>query len=326
MTDPAAVTLACADYNRLMPLVSGAVRAEGVDLTFRLSEPGSWPSRAAMLRAALQDPAIAGGEASMGVHLNRIDRGDRSFVALPVFVLRNFTARDLYVTKGSPITTVAHLACKRVGMYSWTASGSIWYRHFLAWAGLDPTALHWCIGDIDGGYTPRVDAALPASVTRPPPGRSLAQMLVAGELDAIYSPSRPLQFDAVDGPIVRLLPDYRPVELMYYKDTGMFPPQHLLVLRRAVWEADRSLAARITDAFIRCEDAYLASLRGFPYASPWFEQERDEAEATLGGRAYAHGLDANRKALEQFAATAHRLGLTERLVAVDDYFAEFLSS
>ena len=320
------ITLACADYNRLMPLVSGAVQAEGVDLALRLSEPGSWPSRAGMLRAALQDPAVAGGEASMGVHLSRIDRGDRSFVALPVFVLRNFTARDLYVAKGSPIKTVAQLAGKRVGMYSWSASGSIWYRHFLAWAGLDPMGLQWCIGDIDGGYTPRVDPSLPANAIRPPPGRSLAQMLVAGELDAIYSPSRPLQFDAIDGPIVRLLPDYRPVELQYHKETGIFPPQHLIVLRSEVWEADRSLASRITDAFIRCEDAYLASIRGFPYASPWFEQERDEAEAALGNRAYAHGLDANRKVMEQFVAMAHRLGLTERLVAVEDYFAEFLSA
>ena len=153
MTDPAAVTLACADYNRLMPLVSGAVRAEGVDLAFRLSEPGSWPSRAAMLRAALQDPAIAGGEASHG-RAPQPDRSRRPLVRrLAVFVLRNFTARDLYVVKGSPITTVAHLAGKRVGCTAGTASGSIWYRHFLAWAGLDPTALHWCIGDIDGGYT-----------------------------------------------------------------------------------------------------------------------------------------------------------------------------
>ncbi len=320
------ITLACADYNRLMPLVSGAVQGEGVDLALRLSEAGSWPSRAAMLRAALEDPAVSGGEASMGVHLSRIDSGDRSFVALPVFVLRNFTARDLYVAKGSSFTTVAQLAGKRVGMYSWSASGSIWYRHFLAWAGLDPLALQWCIGDVDGGYTPRVDPTLPPNATRPPPGRSLAQMLVAGELDALYSPSRPLQFDAVDGPIVRLLPEYRWVELQYYKDTGLFPPQHLIVLRRAVWEADKSLAGRITDAFIRCEDAYLASIRGFPYASPWFEQERDEAEAALGNRAYAHGLDANRKAMEQFAAMAYRLGLTGRHVTVDDYFAEFLSA
>ena len=326
MTDQPALTLACADYNRLMPLVSGSIRAEGVDLTLRLSEPGSWPSRAEMLRAALHDPAMAGGEASMGVHLRRIDQGDRAFVALPVFVLRNFTARDLYVPIGSPITTVAQLAGKRVGMYSWSASGSIWYRHFLAWAGLDPLALQWCIGDIDGGYTARAEPALPSCATRPPPGRSLAQMLVAGELDAIYSPSRPLQFDAVHGPIVRLLPEYRPVELQYYKDTGFFPPQHLVVLRRDVWEADHTLAPRITDAFIRCEDAYLASIRGFPYASPWFEHERDEAEAVLGNRAYAHGLDANRKTMAQFADTAHRLGLTDRLVAVDDYFAEYLAS
>ncbi len=75
---------------------------------------------------AMSDPAVDGGEASMGIHLRRMDHGNRSFVALPVFVLRNFTARDLYVRKGSPITEVAQLEGKRVGMYSCTASGSIW--------------------------------------------------------------------------------------------------------------------------------------------------------------------------------------------------------
>jgi hypothetical protein len=31
----------------------------------------------------------------MAAHLRRIDNGDRRFVGLPVFPLRNFTARDL---------------------------------------------------------------------------------------------------------------------------------------------------------------------------------------------------------------------------------------
>ena len=34
-------------------------------------------------------------------------------------------------------------------MYSYTASGSIWYRHFLRFVGLDPAAIQWWIGDID---------------------------------------------------------------------------------------------------------------------------------------------------------------------------------
>src|SRR5579875_3737597 len=95
-----AVTLTCADYVRIMPLATGAVQAEGADLRLALSTRGSWPERAEMLRRALQDPAVQGGEASMGVHLKRMDQGDRSFVALPIFVLRNFTARDLYIRKG----------------------------------------------------------------------------------------------------------------------------------------------------------------------------------------------------------------------------------
>jgi len=309
-----------------MPLVSGAVQMEGGSLALRLSEPGSWPSRAEMMRQALEDPSVAGGEASMGIHLNRMDKGDRRYIALPVFVLRNFTARDLYVRKGSSITSVAQLSGKRVGMYSWTASGSIWYRQFLAWAGLDPLALDWVIGDIDASYAARIDASLPPRVTRPAPGRSLAQMLVDGELDAIYSPSRPLRYHAVDGPITRLLPDYKPTELQYFRDVGILPPQHLVVLRRDVWEADKSLARRVTDAFVRCEAAYLASIRGFPYASAWFEQERDDAEELVPNTAYAHGFEQNRATMELFVGMAHRLGLTERLVSVEDYFAEYLAS
>ncbi len=319
------LVLACADYLRLMPLASGGVAMEGRPLALRLSEPGSWPGRAAIMGQVLSDPALAGGEASMGVHLARMDRGDRSFVALPVFVLRNFTARDLYVRHGSPLRSVAQLAGKRIGMYSWSASGSIWYRHFLAWSGLDPLALSWCIGDIDAAYSPRAEATLPAGITRPAPGRSLAEMLVAGELDAIYSPSRPLRFDAAHGPIVRLLPEYEPVERAYFAAHGVLPPQHLVVLRRDVWEADRSLARRVTDAFMRCEAAATASLRGFPYASPFLEQALDAAEA-LGPDPYAHGLEENRAAMEQFTGMAHRLGLTSRLVPVEEYFAEYLES
>ena len=325
MTD-GVLRLTCADYVRIAPLLGGRVRMDGGALALRLSEPGSWPSRAAIMRQAMDDPAVQGGEASMGIHLNRMDRGDRSYVALPVFVLRNFTGRDLYVRKGSPITEVAQLAGKRVGMYSWTASGSIWYRHFLEWAGLDPLALQWCIGEIDAAYSPRMDANLPAGITRPPPGRSLAEMLVEGELDAIYSPSRPVRYDPADGPIVRLLADYRPVELRYFKDTGVLPPQHLMVLRRDAWEADRSLARRVTDVFVRCETAFCASVRGFPYASPWFEEELDASAATVGSGAYAHGLEKNRATMEQFCGMAHRLGLTSRVIPVDEYFAEYLAS
>ena len=131
------LTLTLADYARIMPLATGAVAPDGVKLNVITGKQGSWPDRASLLSRALSDPSVDAGEGSMGQHLARIGRGDRSFVALPAFPLRNFTARDLYVAKGSAVRTPADLIGKRVGMYSWTASGSIWYRHFLRWCGVE---------------------------------------------------------------------------------------------------------------------------------------------------------------------------------------------
>src|ERR1700731_2481857 len=99
------ISLTCADYGRVMPVATGDVKPGGIALTLIHGTGGSWEGRAEMLRRALNDSAVHGGEASMAGHLRRIDKGDRSFVGLPIFPLRNFTARDLYVRKGGPIRT-----------------------------------------------------------------------------------------------------------------------------------------------------------------------------------------------------------------------------
>src|SRR6266851_9029380 len=131
------IALTCADYARVMPLATGEVKPDVIALTMVLGSRGSWLARAEMLRRAVQDPEVHGGEWSMAQYLYRIDQGDRRYVGLPVFPLRNFTARDLYIRRGGPIKRAADLAGKRIGMYSGTASGSIWYRHFLRFIGLD---------------------------------------------------------------------------------------------------------------------------------------------------------------------------------------------
>jgi 4,5-dihydroxyphthalate decarboxylase len=320
-----AIRLTCADYAQVMPLATGAVQPSRFGLELLLGKRGSWPDRAEALRRSLGDDTVHGGESSMGQHLGRIGRGDRSAVALPIFVLRNFTARDLYVRRGAAIRTVADLAGKRIGMYSWSASGSIWYRHFLDYAGVAPENVQWTIGEIDTASS-ALNVTYPAGVAVAPPGRSLSDMLLADELDAIYSPPRPARYHPADGPIVRLFPEFRGVERQYFADTGVFPPQHLVVLRRAVWEADRSLAPALTTAFERCQDYYRDQTRSFPYASPWLEAELEETAAAMGDDPYAHGLERNRATLKIFCDMGHRLGLTEKHVTVDDYFADYMAS
>jgi hypothetical protein len=62
-----------------------------------------------MLRRAVQDPAVQGGEWSMAQYLYRIDKGDHRYVGLPIFPLRNFTARDsaFNITCRKPVRAIA---------------------------------------------------------------------------------------------------------------------------------------------------------------------------------------------------------------------------
>jgi 4,5-dihydroxyphthalate decarboxylase len=318
------ITLTCADYARIMPLATGEVKPDGIALTMILGRRGSWPARAEMLRRAVQDPAVQGGEWSMAQYLYRIDKGDRRYVGVPVFPLRNFTARDLYIRRGGPIRSAADLAGKRIGMYSYTASGSIWYRHFLRFVGLDPSAIQWWIGDIDTPWSAPMDQTLPPGVKAPAKGRSLSDMLIAGELDAIYSPPRPEAYHPRTGPIVRLFPDFRLVEQEYFLKTGAFPPQHLIVLRREAWEANPRIARSLTEAFVAANECFTAAQKGFPYATPWLEAELEDTAAVMGEDFHPYGLERNRSQIDAFAGEAFRLGLTSRQITTEEYFADYL--
>jgi 4,5-dihydroxyphthalate decarboxylase len=318
------ITLTIGDYARLMPLITGAVKPAGIDLNIITSDAGSWPSRAEMLRRAMQDPDVQGGESSVAQHLYRIEKGDRSMVGLPVYPMRNFGARDIYVRKGSPLRVVADLAGKRLGSYSYTASGSVWYRHFLRHAGLDPATVQWVIGDVDSAWSTGSAPALPPGVEAAPGGRALSDLLIAGDIDAMLSPPLPLQYDAGAGPIVRLIPEFRTAEQAYYRASKCWPPQHLLAIRRGVWEANRFVAKSLIDAFVRCDAAFNASLRHFPYGTPWLAAEMESVEALMGQDFFGTGLERTRHEIDVFAKEAQRSGLTARRVGVDEYFAEVL--
>jgi 4,5-dihydroxyphthalate decarboxylase len=320
------LTLTIADYARLMPLAAGQVKPDGIDLTLVLGRDGSWPARADLLRRALNDPQVQGGEASMAGHLRRIAQGDRSHVAIPVFPLRNFTARDLYVRKDGPVKTAADLRGRRVGMYDWVASGSIWYRHFLRFVDVQPDQVQWWIGSVDEpGITNHV-YTLPDGVHAAPASKPLSEMLIDGELDAMLSPPRPRRYHPVDGPIVRLFADIRSIERDYFRATGMFPPQHLVVIKRPVWEAHKWIARSLTDAFTRATDMFDKAQRGFPYVSPWLDAELEETEALMGADFHAEGFERNRATIEVFSEQARALGIIGRRITAEEYFAEYLQS
>lgn len=314
-----ALTLTCANYVRFLPIATGDVRPADLTLTWVRGD------RNEMLRRATDDASVDGGETSMAQHVQRLDRGDRSLVALPIFPLRNFTVRDLYAQKGTSISAQA-LGGRRIGIYNWAASGAVWYRHLLRYLGNDTKKIEWVVGGVDGPATVRLpEPALP-NVRPAPDGKSLSALLQAKEIDALFAPLPPRALHPIDGPVVRAFPTFQAMEQKYFGDTGCYPPQHVIVVRRVSWERDRSVGRRLVEAFNASEAAFEVLQRQFPYNSPWLIEEVEGAARVMGTSYHAHGIDPNRRAIDTFCQAAFDDELTKRRVTVDEFFQEFLQT
>ena len=184
-------------------------------------------------------------------------------------------------------------------MYDWVASGSIWYRHFLRFIGVPPEKLQWWIGDVDEPRIANHVYTLPDGVHRGAGGA-----LAVGDADRRRT-RRDLQPAAAAAHTIRWTgrscgcsPTSARSSATTSARTRMFPPQHLMVLRREVWEqqVDRARADRRVHPLQR--PASPMAQRSFPYASPWLDAELEETEALMGADFHPYGFEKNRATID----------------------------
>jgi 4,5-dihydroxyphthalate decarboxylase len=155
-----------------------------------------------------------------------------------------------------------------------------------------------------------------------PPGKTLSDMLAAGEIDALFSARPPSCF--LRGEAVRMFPDYRAAEQAYFRKTGVYPLMHAVGIRNTLLAAHPWLAARFFAAFSRAKDMAIADLEklsAFAVSLPWIEAEYRAAQAVLGKDVWPYGIDANRKAIETLCRYLHEQGFTKRRMGVEELFA-----
>ena len=114
-------------------------------------------------------------------------------------------------------------------------------------------------GEEQPGRSEKLKLDLPPAirVERIGPTQTLAQMLRDGEIDALYTARTPSSFHAGDGRVRRLFENYPDVERAYFRDTGMFPIMHTVVLRRDVYEQHRWVGAVAVQGVRRGAAAHL---------------------------------------------------------------------
>ena len=318
---PLPITLACGPYDRTRALADGRVRVEGVELRYIELDPEEIFFR--MLSYGEFDVAELSFSSYVLTHL-----ADGPFVAVPGFPSRMFRHTSVYVSEASGITSPAQLAGRLVGIAEYQLTANVWIRGILQeYHGLESGSVRYRTGGLnEQGRREKIPLKLPQDIDIEPipDGRTLSGMLAAGEIDAIYSPRAPVSFDARDG-VRRLFSDSRERERQYFRESGIFPIMHVLVMRRAVYETNPWLARSLTKAFSMAKNlAYqdLARTVALAVTLPWVREEYEASVGLLGEDFWSYGLDANRHVIETFLRYAHEQGMLARQPQPDELFAQ----
>jgi 4,5-dihydroxyphthalate decarboxylase len=157
----------------------------------------------------------------------------------------------------------------------------------------------------------------------PVPDRSLNDMLVAAELDAVIAAHPPAEFERGSGNVVRLFGDHRAAEEAYHRDTGVFPIMHVVAIRRDVHDAHPWVAMNLFTAFEEAKRRSLArtlDLNAPRFPVPWGPANAQRAAETFGADFWPYGIERNRVTLDAFLGYAHEQGVCARRLAPEDLF------
>lgn len=314
------LTLAVCDYEHVREIAQGIVRADGITLT-----PLIFPSIEEITYRFTRSLEWDVSELSFGKYISLASQGNAPMVAIPVFPSRVHRHSAIYVREDLGLRTPKNLEGLRVGIPEWAQTAGIYVRGLMAEEyGVDLTKIRWLQAGVnEPGRAEKVELKLPAGIRyEPRPDTSLSAMLASGKVDAVISARAPDAF-VPGGPVVRLIPNYRDEEELFFKTTGIFPIMHLMTIRRTAFEQHPWIAMNLYKMFDEAKRRCFERLTDFTCARiplPWAASIAEEIAADFGPDPYPYGIEASRPTLEAFCRYAHDQGVTHRRMTVDDLF------
>ena len=314
------LTLAISEYDHVADLVNGRVIPEGIDLTWLNLQIEETHFRAMAFRE------FDASELSFGKYSSLISQGDQSLTAIPVFPLRMPRHSSIYIRRDGPVRKPADLAGRRVGIPEWAQTASVYTRGLLVHQyGLDLRSIEWFQAGVNqAGRVEKVKLKLPGGVRLTPvPGKSLSDMLVAGEIDAAFTAHPPNCFLENHPNIGRMFENFVEVEKGYVRETGIFPIMHVVAIRKELADRHPWVVMNLFTAFEEAKNRSLARALfvGSRYPIPWSYEYAHEAQELLGKDFWPYGIDANRTTLNAFLQYAHEQGVCHRKLEPEELFA-----
>lgn len=323
------LTIAGYPYERVTALVNGRVQVEGCQVDFVESKIGEL-NQHVFSGPATRDVTEVG---LIPFLLAVANDGFRDYQLLPVFVLKVFRHKSIFVHKDRGITTPEDLRGRKVATVGYSSSGLTWIRGIMQDEyGVKPNEIQWVITSKDSakgqtGGVSKWEKLLPKDlkVTYAPEDKDESDLLLAGDVDAIFHPAEPQAFVDRHPKVKRLFSDVRAVESAYFKRTGIFPIMHVVAIRRELVTSHPELPKAVFQAFCQARDLDYEEIRRIRWAYsslPWYGQEFDRTRELMGENFYSYGIRNNRKALEAALRYLHQQGLAKRELTIGELFEE----
>jgi 4,5-dihydroxyphthalate decarboxylase len=267
----------------------------------------------------------------IGLHpfmLAHANNGFRDYTLIPVFPLRTFRHKSIFIRTDRGITKPEDLRGKTVAVAGYSQSSLVWIRGILLHEyGVKPEDMQWVISakSSDKGKVSQNESALPVGlpIQYGPAGKDESELLVAGDVDAVFSAKEPQAY--IDGhpKVTRLFSDYRKIEGAYFTKTGIFPIMHAVAIRGDVVEKNPWLPEAVFDAYSQAKQQMYKAMQDLGWAMislPWIGKELEETRALMGDNFWPYGIAPNRTALEAFFQYSYEQGMATRKLTIEELF------
>lgn len=323
------ITMAGYNYSRVRALVEGQVTVEGCSTRFEVTSIGPLNTHAFNGPRTREVTEIG----LIPYMLAYCNDGFREYALLPIFPLRLFRHKSIFVRKDAGIKRPADLRGRKVATVGYSSSGLTHVRGILQEEyGVKPEQIQWIATQADSasnltGGVSSWEKLRPegVSITDGPAGVDESGLLLSGQVDAIFHPAEPKAYQERHPLVDRLFTDHRTVERKYFAKTGIFPIMHAVAIRRDTAKAHPWLPKAVFEAYSKAKALDYEFMRRWGWALdslPWYGQEFNETRALMGENFYPYGVQASRPALKAAFRFAHDQGLTERLLSLEEMFEE----
>ncbi len=202
-------------FKRLEALADGRVTVEGCNAKFELAKIGD------MNTDVFSGPQTR-DVTEIGLHpfmLAYANENFRDYSLLPIFPLRLFRHRSVFIRTDRGIKKPQDLRGKTIGTAGYSPTSLTWIRGILQDEyGIKPEDVKWIISSKDSsagdaGKVSKQENVLPegVSIRKGTPGKDESDLLESGEVDALFHAAESRAYIKGHPKVARLFSDYRSV-------------------------------------------------------------------------------------------------------------------